>query len=104
MARSSKIVALTFGLMLAGTSQALAGNYSTGVQIGDTPTAAQRAFNEDQMRIRYDGDSLHESERRNGRIFLIKLGKHMWYSMRNSLRGSTHEYAPVHVDGYDPQQ
>ena len=87
--------------LMAGIGAAQAGNYSTGVQIGNAPTAAQRAYNEDQMRIRYNGDFLHESEHRHGGRFLVKMGKHLLRSMRNTIEGRDSEWRPMHEEIHD---
>ena len=98
----SKLLATTAAAaLMAGMGAAQAGNYSTGVQIGSAPTASQRAFNEDQMRIRYNGDYLHESEHRHGGRFLVKMGKHLLKSVRRTVAGHDEEWRPLHEEIHD---
>lgn len=78
--------------LIASTMSASAGNYSTGVQLGGAPTASQQQFHEDQMRIRYSNDHLHESEHRNGGKLVIKVTKHVWYTMRREMRRKRKEW------------
>lgn len=82
-------------LVLAGTNQAIGGEYSTGVQIGSSPTAAQQAFHDDQMRIRYQGDFLHESEHRNGGKLVIKVTKVLWHKLRREIHRKRVEWLPA---------
>ncbi|MEP1207905.1 MAG: hypothetical protein ABJM29_18915 [Rhizobiaceae bacterium] len=88
--------------MLASTSQALAGNYSTGVQLGSEPTAAQQAFHEDQMRIRHQGDFLHESEHRNGGTLVIKVTKSLWHKFRQEVYRKRVEWLPPPKYQHEP--
>ena len=96
MVKSRLLATTAAAALMAGLSSAQAGNYSTGVQIGSAPTAAQRAFDEDQMRIRYNGDFLHESENRHGGRFLLKIGKDLLRSVRNTMNGQDEEWRPMH--------
>ncbi|MEP0941607.1 MAG: hypothetical protein ABJH63_11225 [Rhizobiaceae bacterium] len=98
MVKSNIFAALATTFLLAGSVQAQAGEYYAGAQIGDAPTAAQQAYQEEQLRIRYDGSSLHESERRNGGLLLIKLGKHLFYSGRNAVQGESEEWAQTYEE------
>ena len=92
---SRKIISLAAGaVMLAGTGQAIAGEYSTGVQIGSAPTAAQQAFHDDQMRIRYQSDFLHESEHRNGGKLVIRVSKVVWHNLKAEIRRKRMEWFP----------
>ncbi len=102
---SKKILNLTVAaLMLASTSQAFGGNYSTGAQIGSAPTAAQQAFRDDQMRIRNQGDFLHESERRNGGKLVIAVTKSLWRKMHRRLRRQRVEWSEPSNTHHDPYQ
>ncbi|NKB51363.1 MAG: hypothetical protein GKR97_03915 [Rhizobiaceae bacterium] len=89
-------------LLIASTSQAISGNYSTGAQIGNTPTAAQQAYNDDQMRIRYQGDFLHESERRNGGKLVIAVTRSLLRKMRRSLRRRPVEWSQPTYEHEEP--
>lgn len=101
MVKSRLLATTAAAALMAGIGSAQAGNYSTGVQIGSAPTAAQRTYNEDQMRIRYNGDFLHESENRHGGRFLIKIGKDVLRSVRNSIKGHDEEWRPMHEKIHD---
>ena len=93
---SKKIIGVAAAaLMLAGTSQAIGGNYSTGVQIGSAPTAAQQAFHDDQMRIRYEGDFLHENEHRNGGKLVIRVTKVVWHKLKTEIYRKRMEWFPA---------
>jgi len=82
-------------LLLASTSHAIGGDYSTGVQIGSAPTAAQKAFHDDQMRIRYQDDYLHESEHRNGGKLVIKVSKILWRKLSREIYRKRVEWLPA---------
>ena len=92
-------------IVLAGTTQAIGGNYLTGVQIGSAPTPTQQAFRDDQMRIRYQSEFLHESEHRNGAKMLYKIGKEVFKKIGRTIRGEKEEYMPLapteHTVSYD---
>ena len=98
MAKTRLLASTAAAALMVGVTSAQAGNYSTGVQIGSAPTAAQLAHHEDQMRIRYNSDFLHESEHRHGGRFLMKIGKHLLKSARNTLRGRDEEWRPMHEE------
>lgn len=83
MLKTSLIAA---ALLVASATSAVSGTYDSGAQLGSAPTPAQQAFRDDQLRIRFQNDHLHESERRNGGLLVIKTTKHMWYSMRDSMK------------------
>ncbi len=87
-----KLLILTSTILLASTVAASSGNYSTGVQIGGAPTAAQQAFYDDQERIRNQGEHLHESEHRNGGKLVIKVTKVMWHAARREIRRKHREW------------
>ena len=93
---SKKIISLAAGaVMLAGTGHAIGGDYSTGVKIGSAPTAAQQAFHDDQMRIRYQGEFLHESEHRNGGKLVIKVSKIVWHTLKAEIYRKRMEWLPA---------
>ncbi|MGI9366589.1 MAG: hypothetical protein ACR2O8_15505 [Rhizobiaceae bacterium] len=79
-------------ILLASTVSASAGNYPSGAQLGGGLTDAQIAFYEDQLRISRDTNFLHEDDHRNGGTFIINMSRHMWYTMRNTMR---YGYAPT---------
>ncbi len=101
MSKKIKILAATC-MLVAGTSQAFAGIYSTGVQIGSEPTAAQKAFHDDQMRIRYQGDYLHESEHRNGGKLVIRVSKILWQKLRREIHRMRVEWLPAPKTHHEP--
>lgn len=98
MVKSRLLATTAAAALMVGLGSAQAGDYATGVQIGSAPTAAQLAYHEDQMRIRYNSDYLHESEHRHGGRFLMKIGKHLLRSARNTLRGRDEEWRPMHEE------
>ena len=98
--KTTNIAAAAF--ILASTSQALAGNYSTGAQLGSEPTAAQQAFHDDQIRIRHQGEFLHESEHRNGGTLVIKVTKSLWRQFRREVYRKRVEWLPPPKYHHDP--
>ena len=90
-----KIHCMAAALVLTATTQAYAGNYETGVRIGSHPTAAQQAFYDDQMRIRYQGEFLHESEHRNGGKLVLKVTKEVWGKVKATVQEKRREWLPA---------
>lgn len=89
-------------ILLASTVSASAGNYPSGVQLGGALTDAQIAFYEDQLRISRDTNYLHEDDHRNGGTFILNMSRHMWYSMRNTMRYG-YSATPRHTYTVQPQ-
>ena len=51
-----------------------------------------KAFYDDQERIRNQGEHLHESEHRNGGKLVIKVTKVMWHAARREIRRKHREW------------
>ena len=98
----NKTVKAGLAIFLMTTVSASAGNYPSGAQLGSALTDAQIAFYEDQLRISRDTNYLHEDVHRNGGTMIIKTTKHMWYSMRNSMRYG-YSSTPYHQPSYLPK-